>query len=69
MSDIDELRDMVAALPNTAFEIHLVMNLAIVGNGLYRLELVNLVAVKLKAHAHLPSPTRKQGITPNPIRS
>ena len=32
----DELRDMVATLPNTTFEIHLVMNLAIVGNGLYR---------------------------------
>src|SRR6266571_1629429 len=32
----DELRDMVAALPDSEFEIHLVMNLAIVGNGLYR---------------------------------
>jgi ssDNA-binding Zn-finger/Zn-ribbon topoisomerase 1 len=31
----DELRDMVAALPDTEFEVHLVMNLAIVGNGLY----------------------------------
>jgi hypothetical protein len=32
----DELRDMVAALPDGQFEIHLVMNLAIVGNGHYR---------------------------------
>jgi hypothetical protein len=32
----DELRDMVAALPETDFEIQLVMNEAIVGNGVYR---------------------------------
>jgi hypothetical protein len=31
----DELRDMVATLPDGEFDIHLVMNEAIVGNGLY----------------------------------
>jgi hypothetical protein len=32
----DELRDLVAALPDmTTFDIQLVMNGAIVGNGLY----------------------------------
>jgi hypothetical protein len=32
----DELRDMVLTLPDSEFEVHLVMNLAIVGNGVYR---------------------------------
>lgn len=32
----DELRDIVAALPEqTGFEVHMVMHMAIVGNGLY----------------------------------